>query len=448
MLKQNESRGSMPLRIAVASLLGLGIAASAHAQQATLSEVPETVVVTGSYIRGTPEDAALPVDVLSSEDLEAQGAPTVVQLVKTITASGSAIGESNRYSGGAGTASINLRGFGAARTLVLMNGRRLAINPQSAGYNLNFIPQAAVGRMEMLKDGAAVTYGSDAVGGVVNFLTRTDLDGLEIDGEYSYIDGSDGDYNANVAWGSKFDNGNLLFTMGYRARSRMDIHERDWAISRYEDATYGGWTGASNPGFYNINNGATAALRPQFRDNGCTELGGQLTVGSTTAGAPTTDTANANTCRYQFSNYNDLVNDEDHYQLYSEANINLSDSVELHTEIAWARDQVHDQRLSPSNLMTQFPSAASEGGTSGSLATPGRLNFAVPYNVPNYHPGLRDLAATCASTPLANAAGICAGLAGAISPTGHGVDMHQTGFRALTFAGHPTNPDGADHQNV
>ena len=103
MLKQNESRGSMPLRIAVASLLGLGIAASAHAQQATLSEVPETVVVTGSYIRGTPEDAALPVDVLSSEDLEAQGAPTVVQLVKTITASGSAIGESNRYSGGAGT---------------------------------------------------------------------------------------------------------------------------------------------------------------------------------------------------------------------------------------------------------------------------------------------------------------------------------------------------------
>ena len=267
-------RGSVPLRIAVASVLGLGFSAIAFAQQApapqaasALEEIPETVIVTGSYIRGTPEDAALPVDVLSSEDLEEQGAPTVVQLVKTITASGSAIGESNRYAGGAGTASINLRGFGAARTLVLMNGRRLAINPQSAGYNLNFIPQAAVGRLEMLKDGAAVTYGSDAVGGVVNFLTRTDLDGLEIDGEYSYIDGSDGDYQANVAWGSKFDNGNLLFAAGYRARSRLDIHERDWALSRFEDPSYGGWTGASNPGFFNVNvaPGSTLNPRTQFR---------------------------------------------------------------------------------------------------------------------------------------------------------------------------------------
>src|SRR5687767_9262748 len=103
MLKQNAIRGSMPLRIAVASILGLGIVAIAQAQDSPLAEIPEEVVVTGSYIRGTPEDAALPVDVLSSEDLEEQGAPTVVQLVKTITASGSAIGESNRYSGGAGT---------------------------------------------------------------------------------------------------------------------------------------------------------------------------------------------------------------------------------------------------------------------------------------------------------------------------------------------------------
>ena len=85
MLK-NAIRGSMPLRIAVASVLGLGMSVGAVAQQAPTSNSPppgpsEEVVVTGSYIRGTPEDAALPVDVLSSEDLEAQGAPTVVQLV-------------------------------------------------------------------------------------------------------------------------------------------------------------------------------------------------------------------------------------------------------------------------------------------------------------------------------------------------------------------------------
>src|SRR5436190_3140207 len=165
---------------ALALVMSLGLAGSALAQTQTADKATdvEEVVVTGSYIAGTPEDAALPVDVLSSKDLEAQGSPTVVQLVKTITASTSGIGESNRYNGGAGTASINLRGFGANRTLSLFNGRRMADSPaaafQGGGADLNFIPTAAVGRIEILKDGAAATYGSDAIGGVVNFLTRTD----------------------------------------------------------------------------------------------------------------------------------------------------------------------------------------------------------------------------------------------------------------------------------
>ncbi|MFN9927208.1 MAG: TonB-dependent receptor plug domain-containing protein, partial [Phenylobacterium sp.] len=210
----------------LAAAFSLGLAMQANAQaQATENEVEE-VVVTGSFIAGTPEDSALPVDVLSQADLEKQGSPTVVQLVKTITASQSSLGESNRYNGGAGTATINLRGFGAARTLTLMNGRRLADSPaaafQGGGANLNFIPTAAVGRIEILKDGAAATSGSDAIGGVVNFITRRDLDGLEIDGEYALIDGSNGDYSANAAWGKKFDNGNVLLTAGYRHRSRLD----------------------------------------------------------------------------------------------------------------------------------------------------------------------------------------------------------------------------------
>ena len=94
-------------------------------------EVSE-VVVTGSYIAGTPTNSALPVDVVSSQTLEKQGSPTALQLVKTLTASTSGIGESNRYNGGAGTASINLRGFGSSRTLVLMNGRRLSDSAQGA----------------------------------------------------------------------------------------------------------------------------------------------------------------------------------------------------------------------------------------------------------------------------------------------------------------------------
>jgi len=345
---------------AVAVALGLLGAGVAQAQDSRSNTVEE-VVVTGSFIAGTPEDAALPVDVLSQEELKAQGAPTVVQLVKTITASQSSLGESNRYNGGAGTATINLRGFGAARTLTLMNGRRLAESPaaafQGGGANLNFIPTAAVGRIEILKDGAAATYGSDAIGGVVNFITRRDLDGFEVDGEYALIDGSDGDYSANVAWGQRFDNGNILLTAGYRHRSRLDIKERDWALRSFDFAGYagaGGFTGASNPGFF----GVAGVAGTTFRDNGCAELGGTLTNnvtfpnplnGTLGQGATATiavpvsaqspATAGSN-CRFQFSNFNDLVNEEDHYQLYGEVNFELSDTMSFHGEVAWTKNDI------------------------------------------------------------------------------------------------------------
>src|SRR6185436_12831989 len=150
---------------ALALVMSLGLAGTAMAQTQTADKATdvEEVVVTGSYIAGTREDSALPVDVIGVDDLKKQGTPTAVQLVKQITASTSGLGESNRYNGGAGTASINLRGFGASRTLSLMNGRRLSDSAQAAfqggGADLNAIPNAAIGRIEILKDGAAATYG-------------------------------------------------------------------------------------------------------------------------------------------------------------------------------------------------------------------------------------------------------------------------------------------------
>jgi len=456
----------------VAVVLALGSTQGALAQTAktattaaAAAAAPEVseVVVTGSYIAGTPETAALPVDVIGSQDLKKQGNPTIVQLVKTIPASQSAIGESNRYNGGAGTASINLRGFGASRTLTLMNGRRLADSPaaafQGGGADLNFIPQAAIGRIEILKDGAAATYGSDAVGGVVNFITRTDLDGFDVEGEYTYVRGSDGDYLGNLAWGKKFDQGNILLTGSYRHRSRLDIHERDWAVQSFAASGgyngSGGFTGAANPGFYVANTPAGAFV---LRDNGCTELGGTLTntvtvpnplngtLGQTaTIAVPVpvnslSPQAATSVCRFQFSNFNDLVNEEDHYQLYGEVNFDLTDKLRFHGEVAWNRNNVPDQRISPANLSTQFPTPTTLGGTSGSTAVPGALDFFVRYNVPANNPGLISLVSTCAA-PLTAAQ--CAAAGGPL-----GLDISQTTWRAIAFAGHPLNPDKADHQDI
>ncbi len=465
---------------------------TANADSTDVREV-EVVAATGSYIQR--ETTSLPVDVVSNQDLEAQGSPTTLDLVKTITASASGLGESNRYNGGAGTSSINLRGFGASRTLSLMNGRRLpdttAAAFQGGGANLNAIPSAAIGRIEILKDGAAATYGSEAIGGVVNFITRTDLDGFEFQGQYRYIDGSDGDYEASLAWGQRWDRGNVLLTAGYRHRSRLDIHERDWGIMPYYAAAAGGFSGNSNPGNYNQNLNNPAAASYAFRDNGCTELGGTLvrtqTVANTTAGGtsaigipvnplnPETSTV-ATTCNFQFSNFNDLVNEENHYQFYGEVNYDLSDSIRLHAEASYAIDDVPDQRLSPSNGNTQFPTpilancmtaylpsppnpantcptgqAAPGGGTSGSLARAGAQNYFVPYNVPFNNPGLRRLAADCAASPTG--VGVitpaqCALVATAAAAGGPGLDLSQTAFRFIANAGSPRGTDGADHQTI
>lgn len=146
----------------LAMVLSLGAASAALAQETT--EV-EAVVITGSLIAGTPEDAALPVDVISAEDLARQGSPTTVELLKTLSVSSGILGDTNQFDpraqGSEGSGSVNLRGLGAQRTLVLLNGRRLAINPfgqVGAGIvDTNMIPSAAIGRVEVLKDGAAAT---------------------------------------------------------------------------------------------------------------------------------------------------------------------------------------------------------------------------------------------------------------------------------------------------
>ncbi|WP_309646385.1 TonB-dependent receptor domain-containing protein [Phenylobacterium sp.] len=428
MLKSSYLCGGSILAVALA----MGLSGQASAQDQATSTVEE-VVVTGSFIAGTPEDASQPVDVIGVQELAKQGAPSVVQLVKTITAAQSSLGESNRYNGGAGTASINLRGLGSSRTLVLMNGRRLADSTaaafQGGGADLNFIPTAAVARIEILKDGAAATYGSDAVAGVVNFITRKDLDGFEFNGNYAFIQDSDGDYDASLAYGKVFDSGNVLLTAGYRARGRLAVDDRDFARTPFESVFYGGWSGSASPGSYASPAGVA------FRDNGCNELGSQQLTGAL---KPTTTAAgNTALCRYQFTHFNDLVNEEHHYQLFGQVNFDLAENVEFHAEVAWNRNVVPDQRISPANLPTQFPTPIASGGTSGS-PTPAGFNNQSRFFIPANNPGLIALRTTCAA-PLTAAQ--CAAMAG-------GVNASQTGWRLIGVEGHPLNADGADHQDI
>ncbi|MFM8754098.1 MAG: TonB-dependent receptor plug domain-containing protein, partial [Phenylobacterium sp.] len=235
--------------------------------------------------------------------MQEQGSPSLVDLVRTIpSVSGGNIGESNRFLGGqaAGVATVNLRGLGLTRTLSLMNGERLSTITAAGGQefvNINVVPTIAVGQVEVLRDGAAATYGSDAVAGVVNFITRKDLDGFDANAKYALIDGSDGDYEASVAWGARLDNGNILLAASYRHRSQLNGVDLPWTLPNAvfpDTLNISGISGASNPGGYNAILGTPvigpnggflpdparpgvplgATLSPTFSDAGCTQLGG------------------------------------------------------------------------------------------------------------------------------------------------------------------------------
>ncbi|MEO8114802.1 MAG: TonB-dependent receptor, partial [Phenylobacterium sp.] len=422
--------------------LWAGQALAADAPPAAVSEV----VVTGSYIGGTPLNSALPVSVISAAELAKQGSPTIVQIVKSLPAAAGSIGEANRLLGAsAGIATVNLRGFGAARTLVLFNSRRLAPSvaaPAAGAVDVNLIPTAAIGRIEVLKDGAAATYGSDAVGGVVNFISRTDLDGAELTGDYSYIDGSKGDYNLTAAWGRKFDRGNALITAGYRRRSELRTTDRDWAILPNATDPFGGWSGSSNPGGYTTGNGGSilpngSLAQPyttpiNFQDDGCTQLGGEIIAG---------------TCRFQFTRFDNIGHDEFHYQVYGELNFDITDSARFHGEVMWARHDVPEERVSPYQSTVQFPTPiTASGGSAGGGQSPypaTGLNQQSRFFIPFANPGLSALYTLhCTGAPAAPySAAQCTDI------QTFGAITSQTQWRPGGYGGQPLFADGADHNH-
>lgn len=342
-----------------AALLAMAtFALGAQAQEANAvdqaADTLETVVVTGSHIRGTAEDAALPVEVITAEELRRRGSPTVLEFIKSLPFTGSVLGESNQTNTNLGAQSrsgggtINLRGLGPQRTLVLMNDRRF----QYGQVDTNLLPQAAIGRVEILKDGAAATYGSDAIGGVANFFTRTDLQGFDVAIDHRFVDGSDGDTNLSAAYGWRGESANALLSIGVQRRSELSVMERDWSyVPRTVNPT--SYSAFSNPGTIFPLFGAALA------ESGCTDLGGQAVNSGATP-----------VCQFPFAPHLNLIEDEERHQIYGEVNADLSDSARLHFEAMYALNDTPDLRTSPG-----FPPF---NGPTGPFT---------PFTTPNTNPG-------------------------------------------------------------
>lgn len=351
-----------------------GIMSACLATTAFGADEIEEVIVTGSYIKGTPIDSESPVTVLKREELAKQGAPSIVEMIRRLSASSGVDGESNQFQSNAseGVASVNIRGLGAARTLVLINGKRQtpisARLPGGRFVDINGIPKLAVQRVEVLKEGAAATYGSDAIAGVVNFLTRKNFEGLEFSASHQEIDNSDGNQDFGAIFGKDFGNVHWVTSFGYETRSELSLRDIDNSQVSYAENPRGGFSSIGNPGVFfdpaDAGKGfsALSSSRTGTKDPNCALLGG---------------VNNSLFCRFRYTDFDNAIEEEERYQLFSEINGELSNGMNFHAEFLYSKVDVPEWKTSPS-----YP--------------PQSLFGDIQY-VPNDHPGLVDMATKHAS---------------------------------------------------
>ncbi|WP_447760011.1 TonB-dependent receptor plug domain-containing protein [Sphingopyxis panaciterrae] len=326
-------------------------------------ETSGDIVVVGTRIEGARVTEALPVVVVGQDKLDAIGAVSGDELIRNIPQMGDVsfnpgnnAQTSNAARGDVG--SVDLRSLGVGNTLVLLNGRRIVTHPASQGlsdtgtvpvlsYNSNAIPTTGLGRLEVLLDGAAALYGSDAVAGVVNTVLKDNYDGLRLQAQYGGAEGTHmREFQGSILTGKNFDRGNITVSLEYTHRSALRAEDQDFTASadlRPLFADYPGFAESTTPDG-RATRGPWPALqvpvtggRPRLNGTNLTSAAGAFTVrppsfgGCTYALTPDLclvntslatnntfrnlryDTAVGTTVRPQVSRYNAFVNG--HYDL-------------------------------------------------------------------------------------------------------------------------------------
>lgn len=220
------------------------MAAALLAMPATAQDQPaetadgdaQPIIVTGSRIQRQDYVAPSPIVTVSTEAITDAGRTTVDDYLRDLPQFTAGAGDfSNDSNGGtAGRATLNLRGLGAQRNLVIMDGRRLMSSGTDGAIDINTIPSLAIGNIEIISGGASATYGSDALSGVVNFRTRTDLEGFDVLGQFTTLDNpGENTYQLGAAWGGKFADGRgrLLLSAEYVDRGAVRISEREFFLN-------------------------------------------------------------------------------------------------------------------------------------------------------------------------------------------------------------------------
>ena len=349
-------------------------------------EQVEEVVVTGSFIKGSATDGASPVEIVSRDTIEALGATTIADITANLSVNSGSENNSDSFTQGStqGTSNVNLRGLGLTSTLVLIDGKRQAVaantaNDGSVFVNTNGIPVVALERVEVLKEGAASIYGSDAIAGVVNYITRKDFTGLEVEMSSQEADlGGQTDDRVSFIWGAEMGDTNLVVALSQLDRSPLS----GAANPKFSQTAISGLGNSflilppvvptpENIGAYIAANGPTTTvdsgpyagtylLFENVPDANCEANGGQLQPQPTSAIGASGGTR----CGFYYGDRFNIVNDEDHMSTYLSLSTSLND-MDFSVNYMSTDIDVNDNPQSPSYPALSYLSKLIMPGVAG-----------------------------------------------------------------------------------
>jgi outer membrane receptor protein involved in Fe transport len=324
--------GAAPLVLSVAL-----VSAPAYAQDAAeeTAAAQSEIVVTGSLIRNPNLEQSTPVNVTTSDTIELKQSNVAEEVLRempgVVPSMGSAVNNGNT-----GGSYVDLRGLGSTRNIVLLNGNRVAPSDVNGRVDLNNIPLALIERVDALTGAAVTTYGADAITGVVNFITKRDFAGLEVTASQQITEQGDGaTFRVDATIGANFDDGrgNAVLSIGYQSADAIYQGDRDFSFFQVDSYTGGnGGSGTAVPSRFSGTRPLIAGTNNPNLDPTVAN-GGLRQVNAAGQGVGTFSTFN-------FNPDNIFQTPFERYNIYAQANYEVSDAIEVYTRGMFSKNKV------------------------------------------------------------------------------------------------------------
>ncbi|MDG1733680.1 MAG: TonB-dependent receptor [Thalassotalea sp.] len=292
----------------------------------------ERIEVTGSHIKRTDMEGPSPLTSISSDDIKKSGVTDLISLFAKLPIAGQGTFSTQANSSddtANGGSSVSLRGLGADSTLILVNGRRVSVSPFAKGIDtafvdINNIPLAAIKRVDILKDGASATYGSDAIAGVINIILRDDIEGVEISAKIGdTADGGGQEENISLVWGNSTDTTSHTFVLDYFNRDEILYSDRDYSESANQSAKRPNDPSATDfrssagiPGTIALASDSTIRVPDTFGNDVC----------------PAEDIV-GDLCRYDYAPHMSMVPQTERFSYNYMGKYEINDNIEFFTEL-------------------------------------------------------------------------------------------------------------------